>query len=406
MNSLKFQKNKRLNLLLSDEIDQIYNVIKLLNDGRDIYIECNSLVIIIPIYFDENIKTLDRYYADGKKLNEEEIKDLIIDLNNNINIIKYSYKNLGNINSGNILISNKGYKFLFLFDYLIHGYKYEIRNNRSLRTDLQDIGDLIEKLFGEIKVIDENKEYNFDLLGYDINIQSKKRQSCFLSIIIEKIKKQISWDNYCIECIYNILDKPEKRSIAYLPEFGCTAFFCKINCDKLPIEKVLITKYLGNISESLKIRYLKDNSQTTMTLNLRSRKVKNFSYEEFTCIELLDEDKIENFFVMDENYFKGNHDYENIILFQALDKPSFKEELYCSVGEIKEMKVKTLNSFYFDAESIGGANGAPIVLSKKSNYLIGMNIRKPQNSEYKKAMSINLILSTLIKSYTPGCIFS
>lgn len=336
---------------------------------------------------------------------------MIINLNEDINKINNNFGILGNINTSNILLYEDrsniiNYKTLFLYDYIICGYIFTKRNNLSRKIDLEDIGNLIEQLFNANHTQsngDQDNIFEFGVLDYQVVLKKNIKTSCFLSLIIEKIKKGISWDNYYIASKYNILYQSEKNATVYLPEYDCTGFFCEIECEGFPFKKALITKYLGSKIESLKIKYMENNSPKTVKIESYNRYIYPFDEEEFTFIQLEDSDQIKNFFVIDENYFKDDYYNEQIILFQNLDKSQFEDELYYSVGNYRGTFGESLTSFLFDADTIDNAIGSPIVLSSKSNYLIGMCIGNEDNSKFKKAISINKILISVKNECNKNC---
>ena len=143
------------------------------------------------------------------------------------------------------------------------------------------------------------------------------------------------------------------------------------------------------------IIFIKDNKEIQKRINLRGRKTYYYSNKSFSCIELFDGDGIENFFIIDENFFKGKYDNEQIILFQYLNKLYFEDDIYCSVGNIKQTYGEIINSFTFSAEVHSYGMGAPIVLSKNSNYVIGIYTGKVDDHNLGEAISINYILKTI-----------
>jgi hypothetical protein len=401
---VKQQKNVIYSRLLSFEIESLYNTIKKLDKIIDIYIECNSLHIIIEIEND-CMTTLEEFYAEKKKLNKDEIYNLLIRLNENLQILYFS-KCIANISLSNILINqNKEYKFLLYYDYILYG-NFRTKKNKTKKSELVDIGEIVDYLFKEYKGEEENKidkKDNLDFYRRFLQRRNEVKKECFLSILIEKIKNQFPWDNYYIECQYNILNKVQKSCIAYISGSEGTSFFCEIKCKEIPIKKAIITPYVNINSESLDIMFIKDNKEIQKRINLRGRKTYYYSNKSFSCIELFDGDGIENFFIIDENFFKGKYDNEQIILFQYLNKLYFEDDIYCSVGNIKQTYGEIINSFKFSAEVHSYGMGAPIVLSKNSNYVIGIYTGKVDDHNLGEAISINYILKT-IKDSLSNCL--
>ena len=267
--------------LLSYKIEHLYHTIKKLNSNNfiDIYIECNSLHIIIE---NDCMRSLKEFYAEKEKLNQDEIYNLLIRINEYIQRLNFN-DYLGSINLNNILINdNKEYNFLFYYDYIINGNIKKKVNNKFKEFDLLDIGDLIDYLFKEFKGKKEDKQDKIDYLDFHRTFRQKRigiERKCFLSIIIEKIKNKFSWDNYYIECQYNILNKVQKSCIAYISGSQGTSFFCEIKCKEIPFKKAIITPFLSNNSESLDIIFIKDNREINKTIQMDVFLVLNYLIE-------------------------------------------------------------------------------------------------------------------------------
>ena len=91
-----------------------------------------------------------------------------------------------------------------------------------------------------------------------------------------------------------------------------TGFFCEINDKDIPFKKVLFTNnHILNeknkennieLSNEIEIEYLNKIKKINMKKNRRKYTNKNIDY---TCIEILDEDEIKQFFKIDESYFNN-----------------------------------------------------------------------------------------------------
>ena len=88
------------------------------------------------------------------------------------------------------------------------------------------------------------------------------------------------------------------------PVFG-TGFFCDMDNMNFPFKKALFTAYHvlneNNIenNKEIKFEYLNKTNTITMTENRKKYANKELDY---TCIEILDTDKINNFFKIYKNF--------------------------------------------------------------------------------------------------------
>ena len=195
----------------------------------DIYIECNSIYIIIETNCDTEFSKYFETEIDNIDIND--IKNLLYELNEEINFC-YDKGNIneGKIDENNILINKTEKKYILLSYYnsLISGEKYRIENNSSIITSL---GNFIDTLLQK-KYRNDIKEGDYcfkTCIPYNIWIKNK---SFFLSKILEKIKKPISWDNYYFECKYNILNGRQKKSVCKITNKIRQDFFVKFYVKK------------------------------------------------------------------------------------------------------------------------------------------------------------------------------
>ena len=156
----------------------------------------------------------------------------------------------------------------------------------------------------------------------------------------------------------------------------------------------MITK-IDEITDSLEIEYLNNNNYyITKKLRKGNRRILNTD-RYFTCIELFEEDKIENFLLISEKDFSLNYkNNKNIVLFQYLDY-CYSEKTYCSFGKIINACEE---EFTYNIQAFDGGIGAPIVFGDYDNndiYVIGINNEKPTNSDDNKAKNIKYILGKI-----------
>ena len=202
-----FQLNKNNNLL--DTLKMIIKNIELINNNSiyDIYIEGNGINFVIKrakLNFEE-------YFSKkNKKLDFEEIKYFLIQLNNYLKIFRNLNINLDYISYQNILVeeesNNIKYQFLFYYNKIITGKFLPILSAPELKLeedhskcDLWSIGVLLYYITmnGEYPFI--TKENYSEKIKNDILINNLKNN--YLSDLIIKLLKykkeeRIEWDDY------------------------------------------------------------------------------------------------------------------------------------------------------------------------------------------------------------------
>lgn len=255
------------------EFERDIKIIKQLNPKTflDAYIECNCIYIIIENNCDTKY---DKYFIFNlNDIDINEIKNLLKELNEEVNILKEFFYYLGTINEHNILINirEKKYMFLFYYDKLFNGEEYETRMNQEY-SDLIDIGNfldnLLKKIIKNINSVNPMNDFGGMNLSFStIHINPMKfgygykndveTYSFFLSKIIEKINNSMLWDNYYMECKYNILNGRQKKSICniVINNKKSTGFFCQIFDKEIPFKKALITKNIGELPDILNLKY-------------------------------------------------------------------------------------------------------------------------------------------------------
>ena len=121
---------------------------------------------------------------------------------------------------------------------------------------------------------------------------------------------------------------------------------------------------------------------------------------DYTCIEILDEDKISdyvNFFKIELNVFENKSLFKNEEIF-LLQYP-FGGELSFASGRILDVKK---NILCHSASTCDGSSGSPIIRRYKNNFILGIHIGgKIANDEYvyyNNAISFDSIIKH-IKNY-------
>lgn len=149
-----------------------------------------------------------------------------------------------------------------------------------------------------------------------------------------------------------------------------TGFFCYIPSKEVI---VLITNYhvIDNnyLSKNKEIKYIiEDNGQEeerVISLRLKRNKIVNKELD-VTIIEMLDEDNIENFFEVDEDFIK-NKNLKDEKIFSILYPKG--QDLNISFGKVIDCYD---NSIEYDIGTAVGSSGSPLI-SVDGNKVIGLH---------------------------------
>ena len=170
-----------------------------------------------------------------------------------------------------------------------------------------------------------------------------------------------------------------------------TGFFFKINNKDIPFDKCLITNnHILNedyITKHNKINITYNNQEKSISIN-EKRKVFTDEELDYTIIQILDEDKIEQFFEIEQNInnkLNGN----DIFILQYLNS----DELLFSSGNIIAIED---NIIRHTCSTSQGSSGSPIIL-RHSNNIIGLHFASDKNRSYNLSTNINSIVNDIIK---------
>ena len=170
-------------------------------------------------------------------------------------------------------------------------------------------------------------------------------------------------------------------------------FFCKFDYEGIPFKKALFTN--NHILNDLNIRdgqklYF-EGSSIEIVIN-QKRKVFTSEKLDYTCVEILDEDNINNFFEIDETILRNKKSLEGeeIFTFQYSDK-----KLSFSAGKILIIKG---NIIIHSAYTTFGSSGSPLIRKNRNNkkYIIGIHFGSIKEKYYGKlATSFDEILKDI-----------
>ena len=180
-----------------------------------------------------------------------------------------------------------------------------------------------------------------------------------------------------------IIETPIKRKSTLLPiekkynatcklitGYG-TGFFCKLTIKKKQFKFLLTNNTVINENQlingsRIKIYYNNELHYIDITYKRFTCTNENLNY---TCIEIFDEDKIENFFEIDSNINTNdsNLEYQNEEI-NIIQYP--KGEINFCEGHIKEIKN---NEIFHTIKSIRNSSGSPIILPLRNYSVIGIH---------------------------------
>ena len=174
-------------------------------------------------------------------------------------------------------------------------------------------------------------------------------------------------------------------------EYSVTGFFIKLNTN---LKGLLACNHtINNISlnTNISIEYL---NQTKIIKITEDRKVCTNKELDYTFIQILESDAIQNFFEIypneDINKLKG----QGIFL---LHYPCYKG-LAFSCGVILDVDEEIIKH---NASTDIGSSGAPIILTGENNYIIGLQIgciKFKERTKYKLGTFIHSILNDINES--------
>ena len=389
----------------SKKIIEMIENIKKINKREliDIYIECNCLNFVIGKYEEK----FNQYY-ENHELSDDEINNILLQLNIQIQIFNFFNIKPGNISPEKIIIGEKEenqikFKFLLYYDKII-----QVEENKDFLSQSKDsgpflsIGILIYYLlmkynYNYKKSIDtlilkiNNAPYKNktkDELCYDVlkkNLEEKKYYKSLETLC--KVKKSSNFfltekeiNDYknilSTICIYS--SDNEGKNIFY------TGFFCKIKYKDFPFTKALIIPdKRQDLKGEINLMYIKEESlqRKTLYINQKNRKIMFCSvlHCNIYCIELFESDGIEDFLLIDEDLFKEDYINKDIVLLQY----NGSDHIFnFSKGAIKGKDEN--GRLIHSAETSFGAQGSPIILREKFNYLVGIHLGYESESTHKK----------------------
>ena len=175
-----------------------------------------------------------------------------------------------------------------------------------------------------------------------------------------------------------------------------TGFFCKLNNSYIPFQKALFTnnhilnKDSIDTGKKIKLVYCKK----TIIIEMTEKRHKYTSAKlDYTCIEIFDEDGINNYFDIDTAVIKNKNSLinEDIFILQYNENKT----LCFSSGKILYIKK---DKMFHSAVTSKGSSGSPLIRRNRTelNYIVGIHFGTLRNHKYGNlATSFDNILEDL-----------
>jgi hypothetical protein len=187
----------------------------------------------------------------------------------------------------------------------------------------------------------------------------------------------------------------EKDGKIFNNGFG-TGFFCKFIIDDKPFKALFTNNHILN-SENIKVgKKIKLENLGKSIKITKKRKVFTNEKLDYTCIEIIEEDRINSFFEIDYSIFNGNLINEEIFILQY---PSNNQKLSFSSGKILNIKD---NLIIHSAVTCDGSSGSPLIRRSRNNlnYIIGMHFGILKEQDFcNLATPFNNIINDIKKKF-------
>ena len=178
--------------------------------------------------------------------------------------------------------------------------------------------------------------------------------------------------------------------------FG-TGFFCKIYDNNIPFNKALFTNnhILNKSSIEINKEIIFENCGKIKGIKIRENR-RSFTNEDidYTCIEIFDTDKINNFFLIDDTIFKNKKILINKEIF-ILQYPNGGELSHDS-GKIMDIDN---NMIVHSVATTYGSSGSPLIKRFNTNLVIGIHLggQKWKMSKNKNIYNIAACFDVIIE---------
>jgi len=219
-----------------------------------------------------------------------------------------------------------------------------------------------------------------------------------IDINTDYIKKESSDEKGALdaEAIEEFTSKAKKCTCKILLESGYgSGFFCRIPLSKTEIIDALITcnhvltETIILSSQNIKIEINKENKE----LSKKGRRIFTNPKLDYTCIEILDDDGIDDFYSIDDKNlnknFSGEYYIDKLVIIYAIMK---NRRLGLSNGLIKKMNDKL---FLYTCNTFPGCSGG-VILNQITNCVVGIHIGEHKKEKKKPNMNIGFFIRGII----------
>jgi len=177
-------------------------------------------------------------------------------------------------------------------------------------------------------------------------------------------------------------------------------FFCKLNDSNIPFQKALFTNNHvlneKNIKKNKKIKLKYKQNKTIIEKIMEiSEKRKTYTNAEidYTCVEIFDEDEINNFFEIDKDIIVNKWLLTNQEIFILQYNKS--KELVFSPGKI--LKIEDNKMLHYSITG-SGSSGSPLIRRRRDElkYIVGIHMGTIKNNKYANiAITFDSIIEDL-----------
>ena len=172
-----------------------------------------------------------------------------------------------------------------------------------------------------------------------------------------------------------------------------SGFFCEIKVNN-KLMKVLFTNnhVINNLNSDIKIEH--NRKKKIIKLN----NIFKYTNEEldYTCIEIKEEDGINNYFKIDKNINNNNpyeeYKYDEFVMIQY---PRGGDVSFADEGYINDI---IDNNIVYTMKTEGGSSGSPLILDTRNLKIIGIHYQRTSNdNDEKKAIFMKYIINDIEK---------
>ena len=377
------ENNNKINIIHQNKIKVI-----IMNKKRKIYINKNLGYTCIQILNEDNI---NQYFEIDNNIGIEQ-NILSLQLLRNQNGYELSFSSGKILSKTNyiikhtcpIRIDSAGSPVISIYPNIdVIGFHYSTEKNKEFNIAINInsiINDIINKfnnrIIKEINVLNsENNKFYEKYKEKKIHIENS--EPITKTEIIKLLNKE---DSMCI-----IFSRKEKKS-GELEKTKGSGFFLCLNNKNIPFNKCLVTNNHildeKNIKLNSKINIKYINEKKIIIMNEKRKKFTDKDLD-YTCIEILNEDKIKQFFEIDNKQFYKDQD---IFILQYPES----KELSFSNGKIISIEGNKIKQ---TCSTKPGSSGSPIISRNSNSKIIGLHFG---GREYNYFTSINSIINDII----------